>query len=147
MHWTESYHHQWSLQGVCKDASLTNSLYKLAPAPIPWAVPWGASAGPWVHPQAQLCCPKVAPEGSHSRIYTSQCCGCSLSHQEKLHSLAGSPVSGIPTSSQFNPFCSWASLPTMPDHSCHKSPLVNSNNLNFPVKVTVLLKHSPSQSY
>lgn len=53
-----------ALDGVCKSAWRADSLYMLAPAaPILGAPSWGTSAL-WVHPPAQLCCPKVAPEHS-----------------------------------------------------------------------------------
>lgn len=56
--------------------------------------------------------PPLLPRGSpwalpfHSRMSTRQSWGCFLSHhQEKLHSLTGSPsVPGIPASCQFDPF-------------------------------------------
>ena len=39
-------------------------------------------------------------------------------HQQgKFHSLTGVNVPGTPVPSQFNPFCSWTSSPSMPDHS------------------------------
>jgi len=98
------------------------SLHKLAPAPILRDVTWGTLARPWVHPPAQLCCPKVAPEfgplsapvperPQDNAEEVSYC-------QGKLQSLAMSPsVSEVPASSQFNPFCSLAVLPSMPDNS------------------------------
>ena len=82
-------------------------------------------SGHWDRPPAQLCCAEVAPEHSRAWKATRQCWACFLSHdQGKLHSLARScSVPGIPASSQFNPFCSWATLPSVPDHSslmnCH----------------------------
>ena len=55
------------LYGASKDASQVDSLYTLAPAPIPRVVARGISAQP------QVCCPKMAPERSHSRVATKQC--------------------------------------------------------------------------
>lgn len=76
---------------------------------IVWALAQGTSS-PWSSPQHQLCCPKVGPECSHCTTTTKMLKMLQhfLSHQPvQPHSLTGSsPGSGIPTSSQGNPFLS-----------------------------------------
>jgi len=97
------------------------SLHKLAPAPILRDVTWGTLARPWVHPPAQLCCPRVAPErlpsvtdqllwGNTAAFLLSSSRETSLPYRESFRP-------GIPASSQFNPFCSWTFLLSMPGHS------------------------------
>ena len=101
----------------------------------------GTSARPWVHLPDQLCCPEVAPQSSHSRVATRQCRGCFLSHHPgKLPSLAGSPsVSGIPASSQFNPFLQRGLLALRATSFLrHKLPLLSTYSLNFPFTLNYL---------
>lgn len=79
---------------------------------------------------AEFCCPT---EHSVSRMLQDNAMDYSY-HPGKHHTFIGHhSVSGIPAASQFNPFCSWFFLPSMPDILlCHKLALPSSYQLNFP---------------
>lgn len=112
------------LHVVCKDASQANYLYILAPAPIPGAVAWGTSAWPCVHSPVQLCCPEVAPELGPLRTLIP---GWLQDNAEPVSYFISqgnfAPLQGVLLPLAFllpaslTPSCSWAFLPSVPDHS------------------------------
>ena len=109
----------WSLQRHVTSKFLTYTCSSSSPESISMghlSPPVGPYPSPGLLPKGSRWA--WASECSHSRMATRQCWGCFCSHhQGKLHSLASSPCLAFLLPASLTLSCSWAFLPSMPDHS------------------------------